>query len=496
MDQSRAIAVILFVILFPIAMSLVIVVAGRVSEKLRDVLALVTSAVTFLLTVYLYSFVAGGNVVQHTFFEIMPRLEISIRLDLLSFGLTVLASFVWFLCTLYSIDYMAGDHASGRYYTVLLFTLGSCLGIFLAGDFFTMFIFFELMSLIAYVLVVHEETEQALKAGFKYLVMVIIGGLALFFGIVIIFELVGTEALGVGVLIEEGSVLAVLVFVSFLIGFGMKAGMFPLHIWLPDAHPVAPSPASALLSGVMLKTGAYGLFRVIFHVFSNELIFASHWNTVLGVLAVITIFLGSAVALTQDDIKRRLAYSSIGQMGYILLGLSIMNENAVTGAIFHMYTHAFMKSALFLAAGAVIWKTGIRNVSDMGGIGRRMPITMVCFSIAALALIGIPPLSGFVSKWVLVLGSLDAHITIYALVLLVSSMLNALYYLPIIVPAFFKETSQDSNDTPFDIQEVPPRMLAPIIILALSAFLFGLLPTNVFYDLSRATAIFLLGMNP
>ncbi len=493
MEQSTVTAVLLFIVLFPIMMTAVLMFIGDKSEKLRNALAMATSAATFLLTVSLYPLVIGGNEIQITLFEILPNLEISIRLDLLSFSLAALASFVWFLCTVYSLDYMAEEHGGSRYYPVLIFTLGSCIGIFLAGDLFTLFVFFELMSLISYILVVHEETEEALKAGYKYLIMTIIGGLALFFGIILVFEIGGTVSFGVGTIIQETSTLALIAFICFLVGFGMKAGMFPLHVWLPDAHPVAPSPASALLSGIMLKTGAYGLFRVIFFVFSIDLIKGSRWDIILGVLAVITILLGSAVALTQDDIKRRLAYSSVGQMGYVLLGLSILNSNAVTGSIFHIFSHAFMKSCLFLAAGAIIWKTGKRKISEMGGIGRQMPFTMACFSIAALAMIGIPPLNGFLSKWTLGLGALDANITFYALVLLISSLLNALYYLPIIVPAFFEVPGVVKHDIPkLQLDDATPRMLAPLFILAACTIIFGLMPGNIAFDLSKLTSVFLL----
>ncbi|MDZ4131621.1 MAG: monovalent cation/H+ antiporter subunit D family protein [Dethiobacteria bacterium] len=498
LNDTIVIAILITIVGFPIVMTPVIMYADRVSGKLRNSLALVTSAIAFILTLTLYPSVAGGRIVQYTLFEVLPNLEISLRLDILSFCLAVLATFIWFLCTVYSVDYMAKEHACGRYYPVLIFTLGSCQGIFFAGDLFSLFVFFELMSIVAYILVIHEETEEALKAGYKYLVMTIIGGLALFFGIIIVFELGGTVSLGVGTIIDESSLLALIAFICFLIGFGMKAGMFPLHVWLPDAHPVAPSPASALLSGVMLKTGAYGLLRVIFNVFSPDLLQSSGWDSILGVLAVITILLGSAVALTQTDIKRRLAYSSISQLGYVLLGLSILNNNAITGAVFHIFSHAFMKSTLFLAAGAVIWKTGIRNINDMKGLGRQMPITMGCFSIAALAMIGIPPLNGFLSKWTLALGALDANMPFYVLVLLISSLLNALYYLPILIPAFFElpegiaHDPHDHHDIKVKVQEASPRMLSAIVVLALCTIFFGLTPNNIAFALSRLTAAFLL----
>ena len=495
MEQFAVTAVPVFAFLFPILMTPVILFAGRRSAQLRNALALATSSAVFLAVISLYPRIVGGGVIHYTLFEILPQLEISFRVDLLSFNLAALSSFVWLLCTVYSIDYMAREHAGSRYYPVLIFTLGSCQGIFMAGDFFTLFIFFELMSLIAYILVIHEETPEALKAGYKYLIMTIIGGLALFFGIIITFELAGSVSLSGGPLVKENSLLAFLAFISFLVGFGMKAGIFPLHVWLPDAHPVAPSPASALLSGIMLKTGAYGLLRMIFHVFTIDLVRAAGWDKIMGIIAVITILLGSAVALTQDDIKRRLAYSSIGQMGYILLGMSVLTEKALIGDIFHIFSHAFMKSALFLAAGAIIWKTGKRLVSEMAGIGREMPFTVGFFSLAALAMIGIPPLSGFLSKWTLGLGALEAGQPVYVIVLLVSSLLNALYYLPIIVPAFFGGLESD-HEHGFNIQEATPRMLVPIGILALCTLVFGLLPTNIPFELSRLTATYLLRGGP
>jgi len=352
------------------------------------------------------------------------------------------------------------------------------------------------MSLVAYVLVIHEETPAALKAGYKYLIMTIIGGLALFFAIIVTFELAGTVALGSGTLIGRPSTMAFFAFVCFLIGFGMKAGMFPLHVWLPEAHPVAPSPASALLSGIMLKTGAYGMLRVIFSVFNMGVLQSARWDLLLAGLAVITILLGSAVAITQEDLKRRLAYSSIGQMGYILLGMVLFTEQAMVGVIFHIFSHAFMKSTLFLAAGAIIWKTGLRNINDLGGIGRKMPLTMGAFTIAALAMIGIPPLNGFLSKWALSLGALEAGLPFYVVILLISSLLNGLYYLPIIISAFFGGEEQHEEEhaehVGIDLSGVvTATMVVPIVILGLGCFFLGLFPTNVAYDLSLKTAVFL-----
>jgi len=500
MSEDLITLIIMFIIMFPIFMTAVIMYVGQGSERMRNILSLFTAAVTFLAVIILYPEAVGGNVVEYSLFEVLPGLAVSFRLDILSYSLALLSSFVWLLAVIYSLDYMAGEHGSERYYPVLIFTMGSCQGIFLAGDFFTLFIFFELMSLIAYILVIHEETPQALQAGYKYLIVTIIGGLAIFLGVIIIFEVSGTVSLGMGPLFEEHSPLAFITFLSFLIGFGIKAGMFPLHVWLPDAHPVAPSPASALLSGIMLKTGAYGLLRMIFDVFGVDFILGAGWNYIMAALGIITILLGSAVALTQDDLKRRLAYSSVGQMGYIILGMSVYNEFALTGTMFHIFSHAIMKSTLFLAAGAIIWKTGNKKISQMGGVGRQMPVTMGAFTLAAFAMIGIPPLNGFLSKWTLCLGFLEDGYTGYVLVLLVSSMLNAMYYLPIILPAFLGGDSEQAAEAEnnqlslpvFKVNEVPTRMLVPMAILAACTLFFGTLPTNIPFELSQLTSAFLL----
>ncbi|MEW5920074.1 MAG: monovalent cation/H+ antiporter subunit D family protein [Bacillota bacterium] len=482
-----------FMVLFPICMSVVIFWVSRYSERLRNGLSVATTVVTFIAVAALYPPMAAGKVIAYTIFDILPGLGLSVRADILSFCLALISALVWMLVSIYSIDYMSHEHGTDRYYPIFIFVLGSCLGIFMAGDFFTLFVFFELMSLLSYVLVIHEETKEALRAGYKYLIMTIIGGLALFFAIVIVFELAGSVSLSEGTLVAVPSTMALLAFINFLIGFGMKAGMFPLHVWLPDAHPVAPSPASALLSGIMLKTGAYGLLRVIFTVFNIPLIQEARWDIIVLVLAVITILLGSAVALTQEDLKRRLAYSSVGQMGYVILGMVLFTERALIGDIFHIFSHALMKSTLFLAAGAIIWKTGLRNINDLHGIGRKMPLTMGAFTLAALAMIGIPPLNGFLSKLNLGMGALEAGAPVYLFVLLVSSLLNGLYYLPIIIAAFFGEAhGEDDHETEtFKMSEATRGMVIPLCLLALSCLVFGLMPGNIFFELSRKAAAFL-----
>lgn len=486
--QSPVLAVII-----PLLFFVVIYMVERRSWRLRNALAVLAPLASFVFLASNYSRVLAGERVLIEFPAILPPLGMSFSVDYLSLLVGLVVSGVWFLVAVYSTEYMVKEHAKNRYYPFSTLTLAGTMGVVLSGDLFTLFLFFELMSLSAYVLVVHEETAEAMRAGYKYLVLTIIGGLALFFAIIAVFEIAGTVSFASGGFIAEASGLAVLAFYGFLIGFGIKAGIVPLHVWLPEAHPVAPSPASALLSGIMLKTGVYGLIRVVFNVFGREVVRAGGLDTVLLGLAAVTIFLGSAVAIAQDDIKRRLAYSSVGQMGYILLGIGLLQERALIGAIFHIFAHAIMKATLFLSAGAIIYKTGKRRVSEWRGLGREMTVTMVSFTVAALSMIGIPPLVGFVSKWELALGSLDAGSWGFVILLLLSSLMNFIYYFPVIQNTLFGEQHAAKEVSP-KTRELPLAMLAPIVFMALVIVFVDLFPQSGVLDLAKraAQALFLV----
>ena len=460
---------------------------GQKSEKMRNILSISIAGITFLMALGMYVGLKDADSIVYVYPKLLPPFGLSFRLDWLSVVLATIGSFVWFLISIYSLEYMKSYTNLNRYYAFVLVTLGATIGTFLSGDLVTLFLFFELMSLSSFVLVIHEGTEKAMKAGNLYLIMTIAGGLALFFGIIAVYELAGTVAFSDVGILANGSTLSLLAYLAFLAGFGMKAGMFPLHVWLPEAHPVAPSPASALLSGVMLKVGAFGLLRVIFNVYNVDFIASIGWNKILLVISAITII--GSVYILQTDIKRRLAYSSVGQMGYILLGMALLSKQALIGDIFHVFAHAIMKSCLFLAAGALILQTGKRDIRELNGVGKKMPITMICFTMASLAMIGIPPFTGFLSKWLLGLGALEVGYPIYAILLLVSSLLNSVYYLPIIINAFFKKSTEDFSN----VKEISRMMLIPIIVLAIGTVIFDLLPVNIPLELSTIVAEVLFG---
>ena len=479
-----------FLIIFIPILGGLFVAAVDMNDTLRDRVVMAVTTVTTMLCLFVYTFLEGDKVlVVLDYPKLLPPFGVSFRIDWLSVILVTIASVVWLLVTVYAFGYMRTTDKIKRYHAFTLITLGATLGTLLAGDLVTLFLFFELMSFASYVLVIHDGDAQALKAGFLYLIMTIGGGLAFLFGVMGVYQLTGSVNFATGGFLAIDSGLSLGAFIGFLIGFGMKAGMFPLHIWLPEAHPVAPSPSSALLSGVMLKIGAFGLLRIIFNVYEFHFLKEVGWINYLLVAAVLTILLGSIFAILQTNLKRRLAYSSVAQMGYILLGMALLSEKALVGDVFHIFTHAIMKSCLFLVSGYMILATGKTDIDDFKGIGKRMPISMVCFTMASLSMIGIPPFNGFLSKWFLGLGALEVNQPFLAIVLLVSSLLNAVYYLPIVINAFFRKEEHDFSM----IKEDSYKMLLPVVILAIATVFFDIIPVNVLLNLSEVTASTLFG---
>lgn len=478
-----------FLIIFVPIIGGLLVYALNMSDRVRDAFVVAVTAITGLLGLSLYTFLQDAGVVVLEYPRILHPFGVSFRIDWLTAVLVTIASAIWLLVTVYSLEYTKSMHNVKRYHTFTLVTYGATLGTLVAGDLLTLFLFFELMSFASYVLVIQEGDAKAMRAGFLYLIMTIAGGLALLFGILGVYTMTGNVAFTQGGFLAIDSTLSMFSFIGFLIGFGVKAGMFPLHVWLPEAHPVAPSPASALLSGIMLKIGAFGLLRVIFNIYEYSFLKEVGWINMLLVGAILTILLGSVFAIMQTNLKRRLAYSSVAQMGYVLLGIALLSEQALVGDIFHIFTHAIMKSCLFLIAGTLILLTGKTEVQDFRGIGKRLPISMVCFTMASLSMIGIPPFNGFLSKWYLGLGALEVNQPLSALVLLISSLLNAVYYLPIVINAFFRKEEHDFSM----IKEPPMKMLLPILILAAATVVFDLLPVNVLLNLSEITAETLFG---
>lgn len=377
-------------------------------ETPRKVVAFLTSLAALVGVIILFPLSLTGTV-SYDLINFM-QLGLFFKLDIIGWIFAFLIALVWLLATIFSFAYMDFEHNRRRYYSFFIFTLGATLGVVMAGDFFTLFLFFEMMTLSSFVLVIHEEDTQAMKAGILYLYLGIFGGLALLFAIMMLYGATGSVAI-VPALELLGSQRTA-IFICFLIGFGIKAGLVPLHIWLPQAHPVAPSPASALLSGIMIKTGAYGILRVAVILFSSEsgspgIGDASYLfilGNVLMWIGIVTMLAGASMALLQTNMKRILAYSSVSQIGYIATGIGVATFAGIeggmgfTGAIYHIINHAFFKAGLFMMVGTIYIYTHELELPRLGGMFKKMPLVGVTFLVAAFGIAGIPGFNGYPSK--------------------------------------------------------------------------------------------------
>jgi multicomponent Na+:H+ antiporter subunit D len=403
---------------------------------------------------------------------VLPGLDLVLQADALSVLFMALSAVLWLLTTIYAVGYLErGDHRS-RFFGFFSLCVGATVGIAMSGNLFTFLIFYEVLTLATYPLVVHRGTAEAIRAGRTYLAYTLGGGLALLVGVVWLWSVAGTTDFvprGVlGAVGEEQAGALRTIFVLLIAGLGVKAALVPLHSWLPISM-VAPAPVSALLHAVaVVKAGAFGIFRVLHDVYGIELAATLGLTVPLAAAAAVTILYGSFRALAQDDLKRRLAFSTVSQVSYITLGAALGSPVAALGGLAHLIHQGLMKITLFLCAGNFAEGLGVKKVSQMDGIGPRMPGTAIAFTIGALGMIGIPPLAGFVSKWFLAGGGIGAGADWVILVLLGSSLLNALYFLPILHRIWFREA-----EAPAEPQRrvgwmlaVPPCLTALLVVLA------------------------------
>ena len=442
-----------------------------------------------------------------TLFNLLPDCPVYFRTDGPGRLFAALTVSMWCLSTLFSFEYMNHEEKESRYQTFSLMSLAALLGVCYSGNLITTYLFYELMTLATFPLVMHEQTKEAISGGMTYLYYSIAGA---FLGLVGIFFMNacadeteregGRLAYAAGGFLKENlssSETRVLLAVSLLmlVGLSAKAGMFPLHGWLPKAHPVAPAPASALLSGNITKMGILFVIRVIFYSLGADFLKDTWVEYTLLSFAALTVLLGSALAWREKLFKKRLAYSTVSQTSYILLGIYMLEPTALTGGLMHVVFHSVIKNLLFLAAGAVIYSTGETRVDRIGGVGRRLPVTMWCFTVASLSLVGIPPTSAFISKWYLAMGALKRGLPVFRYLvpvcLLLSALLTAGYLFSVTVKAFFvPRHEEEENGISTEIEnpegyltasertysEVPPKMLVPLVILAALSLLFGLFP--------------------
>ncbi len=453
--------------LLPIFGAGLVVPLSRVSERARAIGLTLVVALAAGLVALLIPGVLRGEIYGVRLFQMTPTISLSMRVDALGAMFAITAVVLWLLAVVYSFGYMADEHSTNRYFTFLMLALAWTLGVALAGNLLSFLVFYELFSILTYPLVVHEETPEAMAAGTKYITYIIIGGGLVLLAIMATYSMAGAQEFGSTAFfnadLSRTALLAV--FWCFIVGFGVKAALIPLHGWVPDAHPAAPAPFSAVLSGIMVAAGSFGILRVLFNVFGIPLLKELGVAVPLSAIAAVTVIVAAILAIPQDNLKRRLAFSTISQMGYVIFGASLLSVSSMTGSFVHIANHAFMKGTLFFCAGVFIKRAGVHKVSEMAGIAKRHPITMAVFTLTSLSMIGTPPLSGFTSKWYLGLGVLDAGKPLYLVVLLGGALLAAVYLLPIIYAAYFKEPSPVVRDllAKGSTAEAPWTMLGPLL---------------------------------
>ena len=474
-----------FIILAPLLGACGTMLADRYRPGWRNFAVIAGSAIPLLLIVFLYPIVMDRGYL-YLYLNVLPPSGMEFRVDILSIYMALLFGFFSIIVTIYTLGYYRGKEEGKKFFYFLLLAIGGCFGVILSGNMFTFFLFFEFMSLMFFPMVSYKSTPEARAAGLKFFFMTIIAGVALFWAIVITYSVTGDLSFGSGGLIDAASPILLVAFICYLIGFGIKSAMIPLHFWMPDAYAAAPTSAAALSSAMMLKTGVLGLIRVFHDIYGLSVIQEAGWNNILLVLAVISMLYGSICAFAQDDLNRRLAYSGIAQVGYMLLGLALLTEMAFIGTVYHVMAHAFMKGCMFFCAGVIFVNTGKQKISEMRGIGLQMPVTMLAFTVASVSAVGVPPFNVFVSKWHLGLGALQAGMPVLIGLLVLSSLLNASYYFPISINAFLG-CRELKNIERQRLRFQPLRMI-PIMILALCAFVFTLAPVNWPLSIVRAIA--------
>ncbi|MCM1268415.1 MAG: hypothetical protein NC302_10965 [Bacteroidales bacterium] len=420
-----------------------------------------------------------------TLFYLTETLPIYFKIDAVGALFSLLTVIIVLCAGFFAFEYMQHEEREGRYYGFYLILFGVLNALCFAGNLITFYLFFELLTLSSMPLVLHNGTKEAVMAGLKYLFYSLCGAYAALFGVYFLYKNCETLSFSAGgalkasAVAEHGGFLLVVAFVMIL-GFGVKAGMFPMHAWLPTAHPVAPAPASAVLSALIVKAGVLALIRVV-GLFGADFLRGTWVQTACICLTLITVFMGSLLAFREPILKKRLAYSTVSQLSYILFGLAVMNEESFSGSLLHVLAHGFVKAVLFLCAGAFIYCTGKTRADELRGIGRRMPLTLWCWTIASLGLIGIPPTGGFVSKWYLALGSLKSGIPVLGVlgpvILLVSALLTAGYLLPVTLRGFFPGADYVGENQ--EKQEPSKWMTIPIVIMTVLSVFVGLFPDAV-----------------
>lgn len=472
----------------PIVAAVLIVTVGRIFPILYEAINASVAVITFLLALSLYSAIGEGTIEPLVLFEPFAGVSIALKAEPLGILFALMASFLWIVTSIYSFGYMRGHGETNlaRFNIFFAIAISSAMGIALAANGFTLFLFYEVLTLSTFPLVTHAGTDKARRAGRIYLFLLLgtsVGMLLL--ALIWTWMLTGTLDFQAGGILDGDISKATLNILLVLYVFGIgKAALMPFHRWLPSAM-VAPTPVSALLHAVaVVKAGVFAILKVSIYIFGIDLLQELEVHRYLAYVAAFTIVATAIIALRKDNLKARLAYSTIGQLSYIVLGALVANAAGIVGGGLHMLMHGFGKITLFFGAGAILVATHKTEVSQMRGIGRRMPVTMITFLIGSIAIVGAPPTGGMWSKWNLLLGAANTTDWVLLAALIIGSLLSALYLLPIAVRAFY-HSPDDGNET---IQEAPVSILIALIISAAGCILLFVAPDFAFDLMSMITS--------
>lgn len=488
------------IVLLPLIASCLIYVLGEhIRPNFREAITFVAA---FPMAALVYSMIPAalaGKEIGFTLLEIVKGIPLQFSVDAAGMIFACVASTLWIVTSCYSIGYMRGHGEKNQtgYYSAFAMCLTATMGLCFSANLLTFFIFFEVLTVATYPLVVHYRDEEGTRSGRKYLAYTLISGQLFFAGIVILYSFTGRMDFVPGGFVNTGDIpmpwmLAVFI---LMIGAGIvKAGVMPLHSWLPAAM-VAPTPVSALLHAVaVVKAGAFCTLRVVLYVFGPEAARFCHGSEILAWMAVATILISSLIAIRKDNLKARLAFSTVGQLSYIILGIAILSPFAATGALYHIVAHAFMKITLFMCAGAIFVTTHRKNISEMIGIGRQMPVTMTCFTLASLAVAGFPFFVGFTSKANIIMGAISMGQPFFVATLIVSALLALTYLMPVVLLAF----KRDFYNSQFPVKkEAVLPMLIPIMFTAACSLILGVMPNFGLhlYDLAAMAGNAIFGLS-
>ncbi len=464
------------------------------NDNIRDGISLIAAITNFIVVASMAPTILAGKFIECHLFTVLPGIEFAFRVDPLGMVFASISSLLWIVAAVYSIGYMRSlkEKNQTRFFMCYAVSIAAAIGGAFSANLFTLVIFYEVLSLITYPLVYHKEDDDSWLGSKKYMVYLMGSSKTfLLIAIALTYSITGTldfSTQGVFHNITTSPLILTVVYFCYLAGFA-KAGIMPFHAWLPAAM-VAPTPVSALLHAVaVVKMGVFCVLRVVFHVFGIDLVGSLGLGIATAYLVSFTILMASIYALTRDDLKARLAYSTVSQLSYIILGVVLLAPSSIIGGVVHIASHAFAKITLFFCAGSIYCASKRKKISELSGIGRHLPWTMTAFFIASLSMIGIPPTGGFISKWYLIIGTVEAKQLAFLGVLLLSSLLNAVYFLPIVYKAFFEaeapQTNPDKAPENSAIKEIP-LMVIPLVITALLSLVMGIYPH---YFLSLAEAL-------